>query len=597
METTTPTLQHLVVDAGPIIKGERLEKLAVNFWTVPEVIAEIRDSKSRERLQNLPYELKTLEPDAKSMKAVTDFAKKTGDLQAISFNDLKVIALTYMLESQNNGTEHLRKEPKSFAAKRKQQEHQQRQRQQQEQKEQKKKNAQKERRTTTTTTTTTNEEEEKQQEQMTPHAGAASSVAAPTVTTLPATTFAPAQPKALFSTSETFQGARSGYMFKCGPQGNGYYLDALAQPESEHAAFSSPSSPPSAPSAVPTPTPPAPTTATTSSWASIASAAADVKEVTFIPPKKIVELEVLPASEDSSLPFTAAEDYFGGSVAAAAATAAVAADPSLTNNSDSSTTKNKQQKATSRILASGVSTTGNMGTGSQQVADEDDGEGWVNESNFQAAVTSAWGKGAKNMKPSPTTIASAGCITTDFAMQNIMLQMGLKLLAVDGRIVRRLKQWVLKCDACFFITSKMTGSTFCERCGSNAMCRLSVRVQSNGKVEYGYNPYRRISTRGQRFAIATRKGGRDGQGLILRADQTKMGTWNIKSKEKNRVKSQFGEDITGSLGMDLKTVGGNLQAGFGRRNPNAQKGRERRGKRGLKHQKNKRFNPYRTSST
>jgi len=178
-----------------------------------------------------------------------------------------------------------------------------------------------------------------------------------------------------------------------------------------------------------------------------------------------------------------------------------------------------------------------------------------------------------------------------------MLQIGLKLLTVDGSVVRRVKQWVLKCDACFFITPKMTGSTFCERCGSNALKRLSVRVGSNGKVEYGYNPNRRISTRGQRFAIAKRKGGREGQGLILRPDQVMMGTWNIKSKEHNRVKSQFGEDITGSLGLDLKTVGGNLQAGFGRRNPNSMKGRERRGKKGLHHQKNKRFNPYRTSST
>ena len=119
MEATAPTLEHLVVDAGPIIKGERLEKLATNFWTVPEVIAEIRDSKSRERLQNLPYELKTLEPDAKSMKAVSDFAKQTGDLQAISFNDLKVLALTYMLEAQNNGIAHLRTEPKQHKKKNK----------------------------------------------------------------------------------------------------------------------------------------------------------------------------------------------------------------------------------------------------------------------------------------------------------------------------------------------------------------------------------------------------------------------------------------------------------------------------------------------
>jgi len=172
-----------------------------------------------------------------------------------------------------------------------------------------------------------------------------------------------------------------------------------------------------------------------------------------------------------------------------------------------------------------------------------------------------------------------------------------KLLTVDGRVVKRLKQWVLKCDACFFISAKNLGTTFCPRCGSNAMKRLSVRVGADGAVQYGYNPYRRISTRGQRYAIAKRKGGRGGQGLVLRADQVKMGTWNIKAKEKQKLRSQFGEDITGSLGLDLQKAGGDLQAGFGRRNPNKMRGRERRGKKGLRKKKGKRFNPYRTDNT
>ena len=569
MEATAPTLEHLVVDAGPIIKGERLEKLATNFWTVPEVIAEIRDSKSRERLQNLPYELKTLEPDAKSMKAVSDFAKQTGDLQAISFNDLKVLALTYMLEAQNNGIAHLRTEPKQHKKKNK-----------------KKKQATaplKKTAATAVPTTLPKQREQKHPEWQSNWEDATPPL--PTTGPVTTTTSASSTLHALYITSETFQGARTGYVFKCGPQGNGYYADSHTDDVPAAPTTTAVSLVPSV-TATPTATPAPkskPTSKPTSSWASIAAAAADVKEVTFVPPPKIVTLETLPASDDFKTSLSG-EDYFGVS----ANTTATA-----TMNGEGS---NKTQKATSRILASGVSTMGNMGTGSQQVADEDDGEGWVNGSNFQTAVASVWGKGGKSTNESTKTLASAGCITTDFAMQNVLLQMGLKLLAIDGRIVKRVKQWVLKCDACFFITPKMTGSTFCERCGSNAMCRLSVRVQSNGKVEYGYNPYRKISTRGQRYSIPARKGGRDGQGLILRADQIKMGTWDIKSKEKNRLKSQFGEDITGSLGMDLKTVGGNLQAGFGRRNPNTQKGRERRGKKGLKHQKNKRFNPYRTSS-
>lgn len=81
-------------------------------------------------------------------------------------------------------------------------------------------------------------------------------------------------------------------------------------------------------------------------------------------------------------------------------------------------TNRKQMKASSRILSQGVSTTGNM-TDNSEFAVEDDGEGWITESNMQNAMSGAWGKGGKNVKESLKTLASAGCITTDFAMQNV----------------------------------------------------------------------------------------------------------------------------------------------------------------------------------
>ncbi len=43
----------------------------------------------------------------------------------------------------------------------------------------------------------------------------------------------------------------------------------------------------------------------------------------------------------------------------------------------------------------------------------------------------------------------AGCMTADFAMQNVLLQMGLSLVGVDGKRIERVKTWVLRCHACF----------------------------------------------------------------------------------------------------------------------------------------------------
>ena len=52
-------LEHLIVDSGAIIKGCGYEfhKTSKRFWTVQDVINEIRDSKSLHLLETLPFEL------------------------------------------------------------------------------------------------------------------------------------------------------------------------------------------------------------------------------------------------------------------------------------------------------------------------------------------------------------------------------------------------------------------------------------------------------------------------------------------------------------------------------------------------------------
>lgn len=42
---------------------------------------------------------------------VTEFSRKTGDYGSLSLTDLKVLALTYMLEAQHVGTDHLSENP------------------------------------------------------------------------------------------------------------------------------------------------------------------------------------------------------------------------------------------------------------------------------------------------------------------------------------------------------------------------------------------------------------------------------------------------------------------------------------------------------
>ena len=76
-----PKLEVLVVDSGAIIKGHGndFHLMANRLVTIEEVIAEIRDSKSRDMLLKLPFELEICSPSEEAMMQVSKFAKKSGD--------------------------------------------------------------------------------------------------------------------------------------------------------------------------------------------------------------------------------------------------------------------------------------------------------------------------------------------------------------------------------------------------------------------------------------------------------------------------------------------------------------------------------------
>lgn len=81
-------------------------------------------------------------------------------------------------------------------------------------------------------------------------------------------------------------------------------------------------------------------------------------------------------------------------------------------------------------------------------SDEDDGEGeWITPSNVALHKSKALqlipAQGGVNQK------VVTGCMTTDFAMQNVLMHMGLSLVGVDGKKIDKVKTWVLRCHACF----------------------------------------------------------------------------------------------------------------------------------------------------
>lgn len=229
----------------------------------------------------------------------------------------------------------------------------------------------------------------------------------------------------------------------------------------------------------------------------------------------------------------------------------------------------------------------------------DDGEGWISSSRDIAAMKAA-GKLHPSSKPNkdqqiiapdldlPSNHCRTACATTDFAMQNVILQMNLELLSVDGMKVRKLKSWVTRCAACFkvYTGSENDGKRlFCGQCGSDRLQRVAASIDGKtGRLRLHLRKDYKHNTRGTKYALPNPGKGNQYMGdLLLREDQLLYGAWNQRmkqSKSKKGKESIFGSDVASTVGChaDL-TKRNDICVGFGRRNPNASKfGRERRGK-------------------
>jgi len=232
----------------------------------------------------------------------------------------------------------------------------------------------------------------------------------------------------------------------------------------------------------------------------------------------------------------------------------------------------------------------------QSVVVDDDGEGWTNVSNYKTQQVHFGGSSNSNFSAKKEAVLAAGeppllqraaCATTDFAMQNVILQMGMKLVGLDGRSVRRLKQWVMRCSACTAIYPNGIddGRLFCERCGSNTLERIAASVDAKtGRYRLHFSKKRAKrghNLRGTKYSLPKPGSGNRFEGdLLLREDQLMMGAWNQKVKKGGKkLESIFGSDIVSHVGLGDLTKRNDIKVGLGRQNPNAtRQGRERRGK-------------------
>lgn len=145
--------------------------------------------------------------------------------------------------------------------------------------------------------------------------------------------------------------------------------------------------------------------------------------------------------------------------------------------------------------------------------EESDDESWITPDNLKEIEEKM-----DNVKIDAEQCPVA-CLTTDYSMQNVLIQIGLRVSSTNGLIIKQARQFLLRCYACFHITSKMDRK-FCPKCGNlGTLKKVSVSVNEKGEKIINLNFKRPINIRGTRYSLPTPKGGKHSTDPILFEDQ------------------------------------------------------------------------------
>lgn len=209
-------------------------------------------------------------------------------------------------------------------------------------------------------------------------------------------------------------------------------------------------------------------------------------------------------------------------------------------------------------------------------SESSESEGWITPSNIKKHQVKDMDSSTEPI--SESTKIQVATITTDFAMQNILLQMNLNLLSPALQRVRNIKNYILRCHACFSTTKDMARQ-FCPNCGKPTLTRVSCSTSQNGKFSIHLKKNMQWNHRGDRFSIpkpvpgaangkfgSGKGGGKGGWGqeLILAEDQKEYLRAMAGQSRKKDLDLMDEDCLPGILTGDRLRSGGRPKVGGGR---------------------------------
>jgi len=535
--------EYLVVDSGGFLKNAPLRELGNNLVTLKEVVGELRDKETRQRMEVMPFDITYMQPSAEAVKKVSDFARKTGDYASLSAVDIRVLAVTYELEVEKVGTTHLRTEPlvkkttefyhpKVDKAKLN------------------KNDAKlpgfymdKEGNEGDETDSASFNEYERHN-----------------------------QWTSIDSASQSENFDQFNYWREPLPDMGDFEMDVTTNIRCDAEPGSS--------------------------LGKVAPQQVDLLDKfllnrPFFSGFEVsrVDFAIMNFTKDVILNENLHSNLFRWCKNVATYDILDFEDVDMSKLLDH--IELNQDIVLEDVLYGSESIDDSQNSVSDDdhgydsnkesgdSSDDYDDDGWITPGNVRtkkAVFTGTDGASA----PEKVTVA---CMTTDFAMQNVCKQLGLNIIGTNGMIIKETKTWILRCYGCFKTTSNMD-KKFCPKCGNKTLKRVSVTVNPDGSQQIHISTRRPLSSKGKKFSLPAPKGGKHAVNPKLVEDQREA--QQRLSKKALQRNNPMGEDyLAGSSPFITKDVTsksamlglhgagkGNAEvpgAYWARRNPNAVK--------------------------
>nr|XP_053652931.1 RNA-binding protein NOB1-like isoform X2 [Cherax quadricarinatus] len=452
--------KRLVVDTAAFVKNVPLWEYGEELYSLPEVIEEIRDKQTRQRLEAMPVAIKMRQPQAHSVRFVNEFSKKTGDYASLSLADIKVLALTYELEVEvQGGSEHLCSEPQRIITE-----------------------------------------------------GAAKKTSKSSVK-LAEGFYHPAaqdEKESLYSVQKDEEGtAQSKQKDERSTQSEQKDEEGTTQSEEKDKEGTTQSE-------------------EKDKEGTAQSEEKDEKGSTFSVQKdegsrwsvqkddSLLPSDLKDIKMFSQLDQKADEEFSG--LDPLEPTPVDLSSLSLLEHTvaeNCSEDENNEEELVGSHLAEEGEDQEEHEEDNDNLDDGSDDEGWITPSNIKKhKIKNSDFVNADELQDD----VQVACITADFAVQNVLKHIGLPIIGVDGKFIRHLRTYILRCYACFRTTSVMT-KIFCPHCGNKTLKKVSVTVNPDGTQKIWINTKRPINIKGTKYSLPTPKGGKHGRNPILVEDQ------------------------------------------------------------------------------